>query len=220
VNKLDPNGNSWFSDGWDAVFGEGSFDRTFGSRATEITDNAANFVDYAINPVGAYQGASVSDLLPDIENLLDPELSLDYALEVAGLIPAAKGASKAVSQAFPSGSAKTGGSGARAARASGETRHGYYEPNPKHDVNRPGVGPQPKDPVCTLDNSYPVPNKAPAGSTQRRIGYDKDNKEIVVFREHETGRSHGYAKTWDNLLQTERNALIDAGVFTPKGRVR
>ncbi|WP_275789082.1 RHS repeat-associated core domain-containing protein [Pararhizobium gei] len=42
VNKSDPNGHAWLNEGWDNVFGKGSFDRTFGSGSSERVDQGWN----------------------------------------------------------------------------------------------------------------------------------------------------------------------------------
>jgi hypothetical protein len=38
VNLSDPGGNSWLDRTWERVFGEGSFNRTFGDRASAWSD--------------------------------------------------------------------------------------------------------------------------------------------------------------------------------------
>jgi hypothetical protein len=48
VNKLDPSGNSWLDETWDAVFGEDSFNSTFGDSGSAWSDrNFGNDADRA-----------------------------------------------------------------------------------------------------------------------------------------------------------------------------
>lgn len=44
VNKSDPGGNAWLDRAFESVFGEGSFDRTFGDGASEAVDRFADRV--------------------------------------------------------------------------------------------------------------------------------------------------------------------------------
>ena len=44
VNLSDPGGNAWVDRAWDSVFGEGSFDRTFGSGESERMDRIADSI--------------------------------------------------------------------------------------------------------------------------------------------------------------------------------
>jgi hypothetical protein len=91
---------------------------------------------------------------------------------------------------------------------------GRYEPNPKHD--RPGgnVSPQPTNGEAVLADSVPI-----GGNSTGRIGYDASTGEIVVFQNHQGESYHGYVPSaWSDLRQAEKNALIRAGLFTPRGR--
>lgn len=91
---------------------------------------------------------------------------------------------------------------------------GRYETNPKHNASRPGVSPQPTNPQDVLANSVPL-----GGNSSGRIGYDSSTKEIVVFQKHISDTYHGYVPSnWNELRQTEKNALIRAGLFSAKGR--
>ncbi len=91
---------------------------------------------------------------------------------------------------------------------------GKYNSNPKHDQVRPGVSPQPTNGETMLSQSVPV-----GGNSSARIGYDKGAREIVVFRKDSESTYHGYAvPAWNELRQSEKNALIRAGLFTSKGR--
>ena len=44
INKADPSGNAWVDRAFESVFGEGSFDRTFGDGASEAVDRFADSV--------------------------------------------------------------------------------------------------------------------------------------------------------------------------------
>jgi len=91
---------------------------------------------------------------------------------------------------------------------------GKYEANPKHDAVRPGVSPQPTNAEQALSNSVPL-----GGNSTGRIAYDSSTGEIVVFQNHSGDIYHGYVpSSWNELRQSEKNALIRAGLFTPKGR--
>ena len=88
-----------------------------------------------------------------------------------------------------------------------------YEPSPKHDEKRPGVGPQPTSPEEVLKGSIDV---APG----LRVGYNKETGEIVVFRETHPGKGiyHGYVSEHEQLGQELRNALFRAGLVNLRGK--
>lgn len=88
---------------------------------------------------------------------------------------------------------------------------GQYESNPKHDVKRPGVSPQPTNPEKALHNSVSVSPDSPA-----RISFDSSSGEIVVFRMHSNNIYHGYVKSWENATLQEKNALVNAGCVYSK----
>lgn len=90
---------------------------------------------------------------------------------------------------------------------------GRYESNPKHDVRRPGVSPQPTNPETALANSVPV-----GGNSTGRIAYDDSTGEIVVFQNHQGSNYHGYTVAWGDLRQSQKNALVNAGLFKPNGK--
>ncbi|MGR2741097.1 DUF637 domain-containing protein [Billgrantia sp. Q4P2] len=90
---------------------------------------------------------------------------------------------------------------------------GRYESNPKHDVSRPGVSPQPSNPERALADSVPI-----GGNSTSRIAYDSSTGEIVMFQNHQGNNYHGYAVTWNDLRQNQKNALINAGLFRPNGK--
>jgi len=72
----------------------------------------------------------------------------------------------------------------------------------------------PQDGMAALRNSYKVSENAP-----RRIAVDAANKQFVVLDRTSEGLWHGHVRTWDNLTQGMRNALIRNGVTTSRGKV-
>ena len=92
---------------------------------------------------------------------------------------------------------------------------GNYEPNPKHDVGRQGVSPQPTNPERALADSLPI-----GGNSSSRIAYDRSTGEIVIFQNHQGNNYHGYAVSWGDLRQNQKNALINAGIMRPNGKPR
>lgn len=90
--------------------------------------------------------------------------------------------------------------------------------NAKHDVPRPGVGPQPINPQAALDNSVSIKSE----TTTRRIGVDPDTGQIVVIDYTNDGRYHAHVRSWDGregLTPNMKNALRDDGLITDKGKV-
>ncbi len=69
VNKADPAGNSWLDRTWDRVFGEGSFNRSFGDRGSRWSDAAVGNQyekDYskfhaAVSPQAGFPAVSYPD---------------------------------------------------------------------------------------------------------------------------------------------------------------
>lgn len=47
INRYDPLGNAWIDEGWDALIGEGSFDRTFGEGSAQAMDDTADAIGRA-----------------------------------------------------------------------------------------------------------------------------------------------------------------------------
>jgi hypothetical protein len=97
------------------------------------------------------------------------------------------------------------------------TYHQYtYEPNPKHGPKQRGnIGAEPTNGQAALDNSVPI-----KGTSTRRVGVDPTTGEIVVFDETYPGKGvfHGHVRSWDELTQEMKNALIKAGLVDKKGR--
>ena len=97
------------------------------------------------------------------------------------------------------------------------THHQYtYEPNPKHGPKQRGnIGAEPTNGQPALDDSVPI-----KGTSTRRVGVDPTTGEIVVFDETYPGKGvfHGHVRSWDELTQEMKNALIKAGLVDKKGR--
>lgn len=89
-----------------------------------------------------------------------------------------------------------------------------YDPNPKHDVKRPGVGPQPSDGQRALDNSVSY-----KPTTTSRVGIDPNTGEIVVLDDTNNGKYHGHVETWQQLDQDQQNALANNGFIDSRGRI-
>lgn len=69
-----------------------------------------------------------------------------------------------------------------------------YDPNPKHDVIRPGVSPQSANGQRALDNSVSYKSTSTA-----RVGIDPQTEEIVVLDDTNNRKYHGHVETWDQL---------------------
>ena len=141
----------------------------------------------------------------------------------------AAGAAIAAGEAVSEGSA-----GSSAERSGPETGEGalpdaggpgaaeklIYEPNPKHPPAgsvAPGEGsvaPAPTNPQEALDHSVPYDANSPA-----RVAVEPKSGEFVIFRPHAPGRYHGYAVTWDQLTQPQKNALIKSGQVNVRGKI-
>lgn len=67
-----------------------------------------------------------------------------------------------------------------------------FEPSPKHDQTRPGIGAQPTNGQSALDRSVQV-----SDTSSRRVGVDAGSGEIVVFDETYPGQCifHGHVRT-------------------------
>ncbi|MFF3669892.1 polymorphic toxin-type HINT domain-containing protein [Microtetraspora malaysiensis] len=95
--------------------------------------------------------------------------------------------------------------------------NGTFDASPKHGRGQRGnAAPGPKDGQTALDNSVGIgPN------TTRRVGIDKDNGEFVIFDETHPGQDiyHGHVRKWSELSQQQKNALIDAGLVTRRGKM-
>ena len=96
-----------------------------------------------------------------------------------------------------------------------------YEPNPKHPPSgtvEPGtrrVAPQPTNPEPALSISVPFKSNKPD-----RVAIDPETGEFIIFRQHDPGIYHGYAVTWKQLNQEQKNALIETGQVTLSGKIK
>ncbi len=91
-----------------------------------------------------------------------------------------------------------------------------YDPNPKHAKPIPDfIGPEPKNGQAALNNSVSVKDV----TTNRRIGIDPSTGEIVVLDDTNIGQYHGHVRTWDQLSQQMKNALVDDGLIDKRGRI-
>jgi filamentous hemagglutinin len=90
-----------------------------------------------------------------------------------------------------------------------------YEDASYHHSNTNGLkNPAPKDPNTSLQNSVRI-----SENSTRRISVDSINNEFVVFDETQPGLWHGHTRTWTELNQQMKNALIKAGRVTIKGKI-
>jgi hypothetical protein len=92
-----------------------------------------------------------------------------------------------------------------------------WEPSPKHGREQRGrANPAPTNPEETLGRSVPLgPN------TARRVSADPKTGEYAVFDETYpgTGVYHGHARSWDELKQPQKNALVRGGLTDRRGRI-
>lgn len=91
-----------------------------------------------------------------------------------------------------------------------------YQPNPKHGPKQKGnIGAEPKNGQAALDNSVPI-----KPTSTRRVGVDPSTDEIVVLDETFPGKGiyHGHVRSWNELTQEMKNALINAGLVDKRGR--
>jgi hypothetical protein len=65
-----------------------------------------------------------------------------------------------------------------------------------------------------LDNSVSLPS-----STTLRIGVDLNTGEIVVFDITKDGRYGGFVRSWQQITQEMKDALIDMGLLETNGRI-
>ena len=56
-------------------------------------------------------------------------------------------------------------------------------------------------------------------NTSRRIGFDAASKQFVVLDRTREGLWHGHVRTWDELNQAMRSALVRHGATTVRGRI-
>lgn len=89
-----------------------------------------------------------------------------------------------------------------------------YEKSPKHGTNKGNVSAAPRNGQNALDNSVQVKETSP-----RRIGVDYETREFVVFDQPSPGKFHGHVRTWQQLTQEMRNALVKTGLVSPNGKI-
>jgi len=92
-----------------------------------------------------------------------------------------------------------------------------YEKSPKHgSTTRGNISAAPTNGQSALDNSIQIKETSP-----RRIGIDRSTNEFVVFDNTNPGTEtfHGHVRTWTELTQEMKNALIKAGEVTRTGKV-
>ena len=102
--------------------------------------------------------------------------------------------------------------------SAGAMRRLEYEASPKHPVGvrpRRGVAPGPRDGQAALDISTEI-----GSNTTRRVGIDYDTGQFVVFDETRKGVFHGHIRSWDELRQEMKNALVKSGQVTRRGKIR
>jgi hypothetical protein len=90
-----------------------------------------------------------------------------------------------------------------------------FEGSPKHrEGDTPESSRAPKDGQAALANSVQVKTTSP-----RRVGIDAENREIVVLDQTVEGVFHGHVRSWDELTDHQRNALIRAGLTDKRGNI-
>jgi hypothetical protein len=91
-----------------------------------------------------------------------------------------------------------------------------FEGSPKHPNRQVGRASQgPTNGQEALDASVAIN----PSTTTRRISYDPDADEFVVFDETVAGVFHGHVRKWSELTHNMQRALIEAGVVDRKGRM-
>jgi len=74
-----------------------------------------------------------------------------------------------------------------------------------------------------LRQRYPMPRMRNrdtfANHAPRRVGVDKKSGEIVVLDQTQKGEFHGHVRSWQDLTQQARNALIKAKLTDKKGNI-
>jgi hypothetical protein len=100
----------------------------------------------------------------------------------------------------------------------GAWRRWRYEKSPKHGPKKKGaIGAAPKNGQEVLDTATTVN----VGDTKRLIGVDPKTGEYVVFDETHIGQGiyHGHVRTWEELTDEMRQALIEGGFVDRRGRI-
>jgi hypothetical protein len=90
-----------------------------------------------------------------------------------------------------------------------------FEPSPKHGPEKRGdASAGPKDGQTALDNSVQVKDSSP-----RRVGVDRENGQIIVLDQTSKGKFHGHVRSWKELSDQQRNALIKARLADKRGHI-
>jgi len=92
-----------------------------------------------------------------------------------------------------------------------------YVASPKHGKTarstKKGVSnPAPTDGQHALDVSVQV-----KPTSTRRVSVDKANREFSVFDQTSKGIFHGHVRSWKELNNQQRSALIKSGMVDTKG---
>jgi hypothetical protein len=103
----------------------------------------------------------------------------------------------------------------------GEANLPRYESGGKHrsqeyTISHGPVSIEPTNGQNALNNSVQVKE-----TSSRRVGVDIENGQIVVFDETHPGKNifHGHVRSWEELTQMQRNALIRANWVDRRGRI-
>lgn len=94
-----------------------------------------------------------------------------------------------------------------------------YQSNRKHGRGRRGrVSPEPRNPKAAYEVSRRI-----SPNSNRRIGVDRENLEIVIFHAHfvrdDEFEWHGFVVEWEDLKQAQRNALLRANLVNRRGEI-
>ena len=93
--------------------------------------------------------------------------------------------------------------------------HGVFEGSSKHGkVQRGKAAPEPTNGQEVLDRSIQIKDTSP-----RRVGADPKTGEYVVFDAHRPGAWHGHVRSWDELTDAMKNALVEGGLTDRRGRI-
>ena len=88
-----------------------------------------------------------------------------------------------------------------------------YEKAPYHNKGNSAKSAAPINGQDALNKSIPI-----GTTTSRRISVD--GNQFVIFDETTSGVFHGHVRTWSQLTQPMKNALIDAGYVTSRGKIK
>lgn len=143
---------------------------------------------------------ATKDVLAAVQRIFQPEdlpVVRDYS-----------GDGDATDQAAPSAETKS-------QSGSSESNLSYVK-SPKHSFEARGrASPAPMNGQQALDNSIQIKE-----SSERRIGIDYENNDIVVFDKTIGDEYHGHTRSWDELTNAMKKALVDAGIFNRRGKLQ